>query len=180
MAKFLVPISNFEFWPVKNRSKSFKICHWVLLCLSCSCTVLDTVCSPAIPATVLIGAASTRRPSRLSAALHLADDLEASWAVPILLSPPQCTTSRARASSTERNRRRSSHRQILAAAARFVALQPTAPRPEARPALHERDRALPRPKSSCRRRPPLPISVELRPLCRAPSSGPPPLKIDPR
>ena len=71
MAKFLVPISNFEFWPVKNRSKSFKICHWVLLCLSCSCTVLDTVCSPAIPATVLVGAASTRRQSHLSAVLLL-------------------------------------------------------------------------------------------------------------
>ena len=186
MAKFLVPISNFEFWPVKNRSKSFKICHWVLLCLSCSCTVLDTVCSPAIPATVLVGAASTRRPSRLSAALHLADDLEASRAVPILLSPPQCTTSRARASSTERTLVRHPRR-------RPSFLAPRSSRTPFHLALHLL-RLIPclielfpgriGLAPSSRTRPPLPTSVklrpELRPSRRRPPSGLLPRKIDPR
>ena len=107
--------------------------------------------------------ASTRRPSRLSAALHFAGDLEASHSVP---HSPSSKRGRARASRTERHRRRSSLRPTLAAPPRFVALRAAQPRAEARPSLHERGRALPRPnRPSTELRPPLAIVVpaELRP-----------------
>ena len=97
---------------------------------------------------------------------------------------PSSELGRARASRTERSRRRSSHRPFLAAPPRFFAPQPTAPRPEPTPSLHERGRALPRPKSSSRTRPPLSTSIklrpELRPSRRRPPSGLLPRKIDPR
>ena len=112
--------------------------------------------------------ASTRRPSRLSAALHLADDLEASCLVPSSPSIPILGSLGARSS---RARRRSSHRPLLATPPRFIAPRAAQPRPEARPSLHERGRALPRPnRPSTDLRPPLAIAVpaELRP---SPSSS---------
>jgi hypothetical protein len=112
--------------------------------------------------------ASTRRPSRLCAALHLAGDLEPSCPVP---SSPSILILKLVRPESEQSRRRSSRRPRLAAATRFVALRTTTPRPEAHPSLHERGRALPRPnRPSTELRPPLAIVVpaELRP---SPSSS---------
>ena len=85
---------------------------------------------------------STRRQSRpTSASAPLS-----SWTPEASRSVPHSSSSelgRAQAGRTEQGRRRSSRRPRLAAPLRFIALQPTTPRPEARPSLHERGRALP-------------------------------------
>ena len=115
------------------------------------------------PATVDAGESFHASAIALSAALHFAGDLEASRSVP---HSPSSERGRARASRTERHRRRSSLRPTLAAPPRFVALRAAQPRAEARPSLHERGRALPRPnRPSTELRPPLAIAVpaELRP-----------------
>ena len=85
---------------------------------------------------------STRRQSHpTSASAPLS-----SWTPEASRSVPHSSSSelgRAQAGRTEQGRRRSSRRPRLAAPLRFIALQPTTPRPEARPSLHERGRALP-------------------------------------
>src|SRR6185369_5274215 len=112
-------------------------------------------CAPTpIPPPWSPASASTRRQSRPAPLFSSHGRLEASRAVPILL-PPSSELGRARATITERHRRRSSLRPTLAAPPQSVALRATRPRPKAPPSLHERGRALPRPKSSPRRRPPL-------------------------
>ena len=101
--------------------------------------------------------ASTRRPSRLSAALHLADDLEASCLVPSSPSIPILGSLGVRSS---RARRRSSRRPLLAAPPRFVAPRAAQPRRPPTPTTHARGRAPNRPKSCIR--PPSTIEAPLR------------------
>ena len=129
-----------------------------------------TVTPDAIPATVA-GGELPRVGHRVRAPLFT------SWTTSKLLvpSPSSFLLLSARRAKLERaapsNRRRSSHRRVLAAATRFVALRTTTPRPEARPSLHEHGRALPRSnRPSTELRPPLAIIVpaELRP---SPSSS---------
>ena len=127
--------------------------------------LLVTVNPTPIPPPWSPASASTRRQSRPTPLFSSHGRLEASRAVPILL-PPSSELGRARASRTERHRRRSSLRPTLAAPPRFVALRAAQPRAEARRSLHERGRALPRPnRPSTELRPPLAIVVpaELRP-----------------
>ena len=128
--------------------------------------LLVTVNPTPIPPLWSPASASTRRQSRPAPLFSSHGRLEASRAVLILL-PPSSELGRARASRTERNRRRSSLRPTLAAPPQSVALRAARPRPEAPPSIHERGRALPRPKSSPRRRPPLLSSSSF-----APSSAP--------
>jgi len=106
----------------------------------CSSTVLGTVSPRRHTSDSGRRRASTRRPSRLSTALLLSRTPRS------FLSARRAEASRARRTS----RRSSSRRPTLTTPLRFHAPRAAQLRPESTPSLHERGRALPRPKSSRR------------------------------
>ena len=145
-------------------------------CISCS-----ALCSsPAIPATVLVGASSTRRPSMILArrAARPYPVAVPSPSFPLPSSSPSSSSRvaqrRARAVVVRRTGRSSPPRlDSSRPEPRRLAVHPLRPPTSATEPFTGRNQAL---------RPPLAIAVhdELRPLRRRPSSGPPPPQIDPR
>jgi len=123
-------------------------------------TVSSLCSSPAIPATVLVGApprVGRRRSSHAALRVLIRSRCRLRFRFAFLLPRVRVTQTRARA------RRRPSRRPTLATPLRFLAPRAARPHPETTPPFPDLGRPHPEPNRARRPRPPLPFFAELRP-----------------